>query len=679
MAEEQKASFKLDLEGNTSEVSADMATQLEALRQKVGTGQDAIKQMSAALRSLRGNTDDVKDAKTQLKAKIDAMKDAVSGANLQLLKEGTTFEKLSAQSKKLAEEQKKLQEAAKLDAVKKSTANADAMGNAISAAGGPVAQLRSRLDSLKEIVGGSGGAMGAMTLVTAGLVAAIAALTIAAIAGIAAFVKWVVVGADAARSLNLMREAATGSAKNAANLGTQVDALAGKVSTSKEKINELAVALARTRLSGSAQVDTLNAVGRAADAMGDDVGNAIKGIITRGQLAQRIQINPFELQGTGLKFQDIAAQLAVQMKVGVKEAQAALFEGRVKLDDGARALRLAVEKRFGEINARKLLSLDSQVAKFKERLSALSSDVKLEPLLKGFDELGKLFDDSTVTGATLKQIVTLLGNEIGPAFQAVVPIAKGFIQGLINGGLDVAIAFFRVKNAITSTFGGKDVLGGIDGMKVAMTVAKTIVYSFAVSLAAVGVVLATIGIAIYGAISATKAFVGAITGVWDAIKSTEWGKAIIDGLVSGITTGASVVVDAVKSLAAKVKSAFTGDLQIHSPSGLFKGYGYSLPAGGAIGVREGEPELTGAVKDMASRAGGAGGGLGASAGGARGVQGGGAPVVLNLDLGGIHIIAQGGANEIQSKVSDPSFLGDLTDAIERLLQAHGIPTMGAAT
>jgi hypothetical protein len=33
--------------------------------------------------------------------------------------------------------------------------------------------------------------------------------------------------------------------------------------------------------------------------MGDDVGKQLENIITRGQMAQRIQINPFELQGRG--------------------------------------------------------------------------------------------------------------------------------------------------------------------------------------------------------------------------------------------------------------------------------------------------------------------------------------------------------------------------------------------
>jgi hypothetical protein len=605
VAEEQTASFKIDLEGNPADFSAEAAAEMENLRQKIGGGSDAIKQMSAALRSLRGKTDEVKDAKKQLQAKIDAMRDSVSGANLALLKQGTTYEKLSGQARKLAQEQAKLQEAAKLEALKKSKADADAMGNALKTAGGPVESLRGRLDELKKVLGGEGGAMGALTLVTAGLVAALAAVAVAAIAGAAAFVKFVVVGADAARSLNLMREAATGSEKNARNLGSQVDALAGKVSTGKEKINELAVALARTRLSGGAQVDTLNAVGRAADAMGDDVGNTIKDLITRGAQARRLQINPLELQGTGLKFQDIAAALATQMKVGVKEAQAALYEGRVKLDDGAKALRTAVEKRFGEINAKKLLSLDSIVTKFHERLSGITSGVNIEPLLEGFDQLSKLFDESTVSGATLKELVTIVGNGLGSSFKAVLPIAKGFFKGLVIASLDVVIGFLTVKKSIASTFGGGDALAGIDAMKLALAAGKTVVYSFAAGLASVAAVVAVVGIAAVNSIAAIKSLVKAVKGVWEAFSTSDLGKAIIDGLVSGLKSGASFVVDAVKGLAETVKGAFTGALQIHSPSKVFAGFGSQLTAGAAIGVREGTPQTTAAVSTMAKEVGAA--------------------------------------------------------------------------
>src|SRR5207253_894665 len=82
-----------------------------------------------------------------------------------------------------------------------------------------------------------------------------------------------------------------------------------------------AVALSRTRLNGEQIVDTMNLVTQASAAMGDEAGNALKEIVTRGQLVGRLQINPQELFGTGVEFDDIAKQLATSMNVGIADAR----------------------------------------------------------------------------------------------------------------------------------------------------------------------------------------------------------------------------------------------------------------------------------------------------------------------------------------------------------------------
>lgn len=671
MADESgEASFSINLESDAKEVSGEAAAELEKLRQTIHGSQDAVKQMSAAMRALRGTSDEVKSAKAQLKAKIDAERDAVSASNLALLKQGTTFEKLSSQTRKAAAEQTKLTEALKADELKKTKAQADGVSGALQKAGGPLADLKGKFDSLKEVVGGAGGKMALLVGAAALATAALVALVVAAGAAAVSFLKFVVTSADAARNMNILREAMTGSAQNATNLGTQVDALAGKVSTSKEALNTLAASLGRTRLSGQAIVDTFNLVGRAADAMGDDVGNQLKDIVTRGQITKRLQINPAELQGTGLKFQDVAAALAVQMKVGVKQAQQALFEGRVKLDDGAKALRTAVEKRFGEINAKKLLSLDVIVAKFHERLASLASNVNIEPLLKGFAELSKLFDSSTVSGATLKGLVTIIGNGIGPAFQAVLPIAKGFIKGLIIGALDVAIAFLTLKNGIKKTFDG-DAFAGLDLMKISLNAAKFAIYGIATGLAIVAAAIGAVVLVTSTVIDAFKALGKSITGVWDAI-GFDWkgiGSAVVDGIVSGLKAGASSLVDAVKGLASSVKEVFTGELQIKSPSKVFKGYGLNLPQSVGLGVTQGTPAATGAVDDMAAAVSTSGAGA-SSGGGARG--GASAPsIVVQLQFN-----VTGGGADAKRQLSEPSFLAMLMKAVEDALRGAGVPTQG---
>src|SRR5262249_6046379 len=155
------------------------------------------------------------------------------------------------------------------------------------------------------------------------------------------------------------REAAAGNAKDATAWGHRIDWLSMKVSTSKDKLNELAVAIEKslrgTRVSGAGMVDTFKAVATAGAAMGDDVGSALNQLLTRGKMTGTFGLNPQELIGTGLKFKTVAAQLAKDLNIGLDEASMALLTHRVRLDAGAKAVREVVEKQFGDINARKML------------------------------------------------------------------------------------------------------------------------------------------------------------------------------------------------------------------------------------------------------------------------------------------------------------------------------------
>lgn len=57
------------------------------------------------------------------------------------------------------------------------------------------------------------------------------------------------------------------------------------------------------------------------------------------------------------------------------------------------------------------------------------------------------------------------------------------------------------------------------------------------------------------------------------------GGQIMDGLKNGIMNRANAVVAGIQSVAAKVKSAFTSMMGIHSPSRVFAGYGDNIMAG----------------------------------------------------------------------------------------------------
>ena len=77
--------------------------------------------------------------------------------------------------------------------------------------------------------------------------------------------------------------------------------------------------------------------------MGDAAGGFSKGLIDRGHLTKRFVLNPFDLRGTGLAYDDVAKQLAKMTGRTIGTVKAALQNGTVKLTDGIAALEATVK------------------------------------------------------------------------------------------------------------------------------------------------------------------------------------------------------------------------------------------------------------------------------------------------------------------------------------------------
>ncbi len=649
-----EAKFTLKGEDGISPAAESGARSLEDLRKSLFASEAAIKELSAAHRRLRGSTDEVKQAKAELTGKLNAARASVSQTQLAMLKAGTSASELAERTKAAAAQQA----AAKV--------KTDALGATVTRVGGPIANLRGRLGEVKEALLGASSASGIATIAFVGVTAAIAALAAAAVTGAAKLARWVIEGANAARTAQLMREAVTGSAQNATNLGDQVDVLSKKVSTSKAALNEMALALGKVRISGRAQVDTLNAVAQAADAMGDDVGNKLKDLVTRSQLTQRMFVSPQELFGTGLEFNDIAGELAKQLGVGIEKARAALYSGQVKLDDGAKALRSAVEKRFGSINARKLLDLNVMSQKLHERWTSLTSGVDLEPLLRPMSELLDVFDSSTVTGAAMKEIITDFGKAAVKGISEAIPYVKKLVQGVVIGSLEMEIAYLKVRNALKKAFGDKEVLGGVDKLQLALDAGKVVAYGFEGALLGTYVAVKALAAVADDVIANWKRVFGVVDDVraklglgWDDV-----GKGIVEGLLAGLIPGGPRVVEAVKGLATSVKDAFSSKLKIQSPSRVFEGYGANTAEGFAQGVEGGTGRASSATAAMVEPP--------SASSSPSGRSGGAASVTVNV---AINVTAGGGGGAPQDTakaLSDPGFLAQLTRSIEEALLGAGI-------
>lgn len=669
------ASFEVNLTGNAAESAGEVSAELEKLRNKINAGQNSIKQMSSALKALKGDSAEVAEAKKSLADQIAKEELAIAKGTTALLKNGTTSEGVAAKLKRSAyakiESAKKEAEASKKSALEKAASDtvaknrSSALNAAISKAGGPVAALRDKFDALKNVTGegGAGGAMSLLTLGVAGAVAAVAALAVAAGALVVAFAKWAVKGADAARSTGLLREAAMGgNAQWGKNFGEQIDSLARNVPTARADIEKLGTALANNGIRGQTWVDTLGAVTRASAALGDEAGGKIKEFITRGREFGKFRLDPSEMIGSGVSFEEVAGSLATSMRVSVKDASQALFEGQVKLADRAAAFKGAVEKKFGSINLRQMLSLDTIAKKLGESFDDFTKGINLEPALKGLKELADMFSLNTVTGQALKQIVETFGNAIVGSFGTGTPIAKRFIYGLILGAQDLTIAFLKTRKSLRETFSGSDWVSKIGIGTMVLERLKITLGVVAVAAGLIGAAMLLISTPFIIMSKIGEKFRSLIWQVVDFAKSVDWSgiaKNLIDGLVGGLSGGLVRVKSAVSNLANEAKSSFKNALGIHSPSRVFAEYGEHTTEGYAQGVESSTDRAQGAVNAMVST----------PAQGQVGARSGGGAITVNVTIN-----ASGGdAKAVAESVSSASILEQITQAVIAALQGGGVP------
>jgi hypothetical protein len=659
--------FRTEIETNADEALDKVDDSLDAVREAAAGSLNALKSMQASLKNLAGDSLEVVKAQDQLKQAIGAESMKLAQLELAAIAAGTSLGDLAAAH---AEQQKESEDAAKaLEkerlAAQKLAKTMPGASDAIAAFGGPVGDAAKKVEGLTEKFGTLATAEGAVAGATAGA-AAVIALFVAGVAyGAAELGRFVLASANVARSMQLTREAAVGSAEGATALGTQVDALARKLPTAKGELNELASSLARSGIGGKTLVDAFNAIGQAAAANGQAAGAQIQNLIERSKNLKRFSLGRFELQGTGLARDDVAAQLAKKLKTDIGSARQALAEGRVSLADGAEAMRKAVEEKFGKINAKKVLEFSTIFAKAKEELADLGAGVDLAPMAEALGDITAELGKGTVTGKALRELMTTFGNGLVDSFKASAPFIKGFFTGLVLLALDLGIAYYDVKDAILDVV-GDDVLEGFDGVENGILAAKLAAGALAVVLAAAAV---GVGIAV-AAIAGPFILIGAaIAGViYAGVKLYEWfqetdfgqlGTDMIDGLVNALKAGVGRVRDGVVGLAEGAKAAFKKSMGIASPSKVFAEYGAFTADGFVDGVEGGSGDANAAVDSMVSVPEGGASGSGG--------QGGGGSTTVNLTIN-----TKSDGAELAARLTDDGVLDALVRAIEKALASQSL-------
>ena len=642
---EETATFALRIDAD-AEPAKESAAALEKFRSAIQRSQENVTAYRKSLSMLKGSSDEVADAKTKLKAALEAEKAAITKNNLEILKLGGSYDKLQKTNKK----------------------NVDtfaASKKAIQATGGPIKDLNDKLSSMRSILGEVKSGWGLFALgVVAGTTAVVAAA--AAIAGLlTTFNDWILKNADALRNMQLLREAFSGSAKNATSWGHQIDWLSLRVATSKDKLNEMAIAVEKslrgTRVSGQGMVDIWKSVAVASASMGEETGRALQGIAERGKLTGRFGIDfkapgISELQGLGVTFQEISKQLAKDLGIGLDQAQIALRSHTVTMDAGAKALREVVEARFGELNA----SIEGITTKLKDNIRDWTQEIAqaggpLEPLLASFKSLVDLTGLQSEHGQAMKRAVTEYATRFAsflstnmPMFKEMAMTTLTLASWLIRAGAAVfgflshGPGLFLLKTTLVSIGAAVGVLAGV------------------ITLAA-GAFALLVG----GPIAAFSGMVVGIIAAVKAIAKIDWssvGRSILEGLKRGILSGWTELKTAITGIGEGIKESFKSALGIGSPSRVFAEYGKMTSAGYVQGVERSQSTTQAATSSMVTTPREA-----QSSAPAAGPAG---NFAINVEFN----ISGAGAERTAQLLQSGSVLDGISYAIRSALRSAGIPT-----
>jgi len=473
-------------------------------------------------------------------------------------------------------------------------------------AGAGIGGLKSKFEALKAL--GPAGVVAAIVITVVALGIALAKATFD-------LTRFAIEAGDAARSMGILMEAAGGSAGAGKEMGAMVGRLRKDFAGSREEIAGMVLELRRSGLQGAQLEKTVRLVGVATKTMGDAAGGILKGLIDRGALTKRFVLNPFDLRGTGLVFDDVAKQLAAKTGRTVAAVKGAMQNGMVKLSDGIEALEAAVKVKFGDLAKRQLLALPEQVNRARENLKSIFAGVDVDKFLVKLGDVLGLLDETTETGKMLRSLAkTIFQPIVDFASSTALPMIRTFIIGATIAMMDIAIVSLKAYIWFKKTFGDTSLFKGIDGAKLAFTAGKVAVYALVVgigALIAVGGALATLfaqitapfwqfqaGVA--AAIASVVALKNKITeSVSTATPAVDAGTNITNGVVNGIKDGTPAVDAAMKSMAKSGVKAFESELKMASPSKLLKEKSkVGIGGGVAAGVDAGRPMVAQAMSRL---------------------------------------------------------------------------------
>lgn len=490
-------------------------------------------------------------------ATLDGLKAAAAGAADQQAQMGAAFENIEGAAKR----------AAAAEAAAAGSGKLNEMAEGFGRLGGPLGragqQALGAADGIKKVIAsmGAAGVVAAFAVVVVALAAALAAVTIAAF-------KWAVSMADAARSQALTIEAVSrtsDSLRGLAGILPQVQAATGLAT---DELVGLAQQLDAAGVSAADMPAALRAVAIAEAALGKGAASKLVEQLKSGKAS--------------------AAELAAEM-----------------------------ERKFGGIVAKKMLSLDAQAARFKQNLSGLASSLNIEALLGGLSTLVALFDTNTASGRALAQLFSTIFQPLIDGAAAAIPAIEGAFIQMEIWAMKAQIALKPYAPILSTIGSGLAMIGKVVGA-VLVPVLGVVAAGLALLVAPIYVVIAAIGYLVGliggGLSSAWAAVSSGASAAWEALKSApaaalayllslpgqiaSVGADIIAGLVNGITSNAGAILQALIAPIQGGIAAVKSLLGIASPSKVFAQIGEHTAAGFEGGVDAGASDAQTALESM---------------------------------------------------------------------------------
>lgn len=168
-------------------------------------------------------------------------------------------------------------------------------------------------------------------------------------------------------------------------------------------------------------------------------------------------------------------------------------------------------------------------------------------------------------------IVSVISKNLPMLIEVAVKIVVALIEGLLSNIDQLSIAVEKIMLAMVATI---------------IALIPEII-SAAVQIAVALITSLVEGVLKMLTADFWKDMLNAIVSSFTDIDWAGIGMRCLEGIADGFIKGISKVVEAAKNVATSIKNVFTGEMEIHSPSKIFEGYGKMIDEGLAIGIGSG--------------------------------------------------------------------------------------------